>query len=155
MSIFVFAYGSNLDSERMKARAPSAVAVGVSELPQHALRFHKRSAKDGTGKANAFLTDSAADRVEGVIYQIDPAELAELDRVEGRGYERRLMPFSVRTKDQISIYEAWIYVAQPSYIDDSLAPARWYVRHVLEGAKEHGLSSELVAWLESRIGIVS
>lgn len=148
---YVFAFGSNLDSARMKSRVPSAVVVGVSALLLHTLRFHKRSSNDGTAKADAFRTDAAADRVEGVVYRIDEAELAELDRIEGHGsgYERQLMSFEVIQEDQTTHCQAWIYIAMPDHIDESLAPATWYVQHVLDGATEHGLSAELIAWLEA------
>jgi gamma-glutamylcyclotransferase len=148
--VFVFAYGSNLDSERMRRRVPSAELVGVTELPLHTLQFNKRSSKDGTAKANAFLTESASDTVEGVLYRTDAAGLAALDRIEGRGYgyERHAMPFSVVEGGQIRMYQASIYIAEESHVDHALLPAEWYLAHVIRGAKEHGLSDGLLAWLE-------
>ncbi len=81
---FVFAYGSNLDSQRMKERVPSAEVVGTSSLPLHTLRFHKRSSRDSGGRADAFLTHLGSDKVLGVIYRISADELSDLDGVEGR-----------------------------------------------------------------------
>jgi hypothetical protein len=135
----------------MKARVPSAVVIGVSELRFHTLRFNKRSSNDGTAKANAFCTDVATDRVEGVVYQIDEAELTELDRIEGHGagYERQMMSFDVVTEGQPARCEAWIYIAMPDHIDEALTPATWYIQHVIDGAREHGLSPKLIGWLET------
>jgi gamma-glutamylcyclotransferase (GGCT)/AIG2-like uncharacterized protein YtfP len=147
--VFVFAYGSNLDSERMKDRVPSASFVGVSDLPGHSLRFNKRGSDDGTGKANAYPTALESDRVEGVIYQIDETHLTVLDRFEG-GYHRRSMPFSILKGVTCRTYQAWVYIAQDNDIDPELLPTRWYVGHVLRGAVEHGLSAGLVAELEEQ-----
>jgi len=135
----------------MTARVPSASVVGLSELPLHSLRFHKRGSRDGTGKADAFRTDLATDLVEGVVYAIDPDDLPELDRIEGLGvgYHRRLMPFPVTKGGVTVMYRAWVYVARREYIDDSLTPNADYLRHVIDGAREHGLSRDLVTWLEA------
>ena len=148
---FVFAYGSNLDSKRMLDRVPSAEAVGLAKLPLHVLRFHKRSSKDGTGKANAFLTESASDAVEGVVYRLDLSDLPKLDSVEGKGYgyDRHLMAFQVVVDGRTKMLEAWAYLADADFIDDSLRPAAWYVDHVLRGEREHGLSDQLIAELEA------
>jgi gamma-glutamylcyclotransferase (GGCT)/AIG2-like uncharacterized protein YtfP len=145
---FVFAYGSNLDSERMIGRVPSATVVGVSDLPLHTLRFHKWN-EDGTAKADALRTGVQSDRVEGVIYRIATADLPALDRVEGRGngYERHSMPFTVLGGPGSGTYQAWVYIAQTSHIYEELLPAQWYVDHVMRGAREHGLSAELMAEL--------
>jgi hypothetical protein len=48
-----FAYGSNMETARLRERMPSAKPLGVAKLSGHELRFHKRS-KDGSGKCNAF-----------------------------------------------------------------------------------------------------
>ncbi len=148
---FVFAYGSNLDSKRMLERAPSAEVVGLANLPLHALRFHKRGSKDGTGKANAFHSESASDTVEGVVYRLDPSDLTKLDSVEGRGYgyDRHSMAFHVVVGGRTKTLEAWVYLADADFIDDSLRPRAWYVGHVLRGAREHGLSDGLIAELEA------
>ena len=147
----MFAYGSNLDSKRMLERAPSAEVVGLANLPLHVLRFHKQSSKDGTGKANAFLTESASDVVEGVVYRLDPSDLTELDRVEGKGYgyDRQRMALHMVVDGRTKMLEAWVYVADADSINDSLRPAPWYVGHILRGAREHGLSDKLIAELQA------
>lgn len=53
--IYYFAYGSNMLTERLIARTPSARPVGTSLLPGHRLTFHKRG-RDGSGKCDAFET---------------------------------------------------------------------------------------------------
>lgn len=130
-----FAYGSNMLTERLRERVPSAQPLTSAHLPGRALRFHKRSI-DGSGKCN--LVD--ADResvVHGVLFRVNPDELTALDEAEhrGRGYERcRVHP---QTPNQT--VEAFAYVAQPAYIDDALLPYDWYKALVVAGAHQHGL----------------
>lgn len=45
-----FSYGSNMLSSRLRERCPSARPIGMAELPDHELRWHKRS-KDNSGNA--------------------------------------------------------------------------------------------------------
>lgn len=66
---YYFAYGSNMSSVRLKERAPSSRAVGVAQLPEYVLKFHKRS-KDGSGKCNALFTGVATDVVFGVVFEM-------------------------------------------------------------------------------------
>ena len=78
-----FAYGSNMFAARLRARVPSAKAIGTYTLPSHDLRFHKRSDMDGSGKCDAFETGDAADFVMGRLFTIDAAEEGKLDGHEG------------------------------------------------------------------------
>ena len=148
----VFSYGSNLDPERLARRVPSARLVGRSTLPGHDLRFHKRSNHDGLGRADAYATGRVEDVVHGVLHALDPDDLAELDRIEGRGegYARRLKDFEViegvrgGPAPVRETVRAWVYVAQATHVDPTLLPPDWYVRHVVEGARHHGLPGELL-----------
>jgi gamma-glutamylcyclotransferase len=79
-----FAYGSNLHPLRLIERVPSESWVGVIELTKHRLMFHKHST-DGSSKCNLVPTGSEADLIYGAIYEIDPAQKPDLDRVEGKG----------------------------------------------------------------------
>ena len=61
MCMLYFAYGSNMCAGRLRGRVPSAVPVRVARLLNHSLRFHKRSDKDGSGKADACFTGEPED----------------------------------------------------------------------------------------------
>lgn len=145
----VFSYGSNLDGTRMKGRVPSARFVGRSVLDGHVLRFHKRGWKDGTGKANAHATGDAGDAVHGVIWEVDTEHLVDLDRHES-GYERELRRFASTVDGERVYVEAWIYLATPEAIDESLLPKRWYLDHVIRGARAHGFPKALLAQLREQ-----
>lgn len=144
--LYYFAYGSNMHPARLAARVPSSRAVGAAALDGHALRFHKRSWRDGSGKCNVLATGSSADRVYGVVYVMARGEKSALDAAEGlgRGYEEALLPLSVGGE----AIEAFAYRAQHTHIDDGLRPFDWYHRLVVSGARWHGLPEAYVAALE-------
>ena len=140
--MFYFAYGSNMSTARLRARVPSATVHGRARLPGHALRFHKSSEADGSAKCDACATGGPGDAVLGVVFRIEPAERAHLDRAEGLGvgYERKRVTVQLEDGDRV---EAFTYYAVR--IDPDLAPYRWYKEHVLRGAVEHGLPEPYVA----------
>jgi gamma-glutamylcyclotransferase len=86
--VIVFAYGSNLDDQQMRARCASARVEARAVLPNHALAFGGFSHRWGGAVASVVPEPGA--RVEGLLYRITLADLRELDRHEGRpfAYER-------------------------------------------------------------------
>src|SRR6202521_4452027 len=133
-----FAYGSNMCTGRLRQRVPSAAPVRVARLLSHSLRFHKRSDKDGSGKADAYFTGEPEDLVWGVVFDIDPAEKPRLDAHEGlgHGYVERL----VTVIDLAGgMHPAFTYTAEAGHIDRTLRPYSWYRRFVVEGARQHDL----------------
>lgn len=143
--MLIFAYGSNLCMGRLKGRVPSARVVTVASLAGYALKFHKRSRLDGSGKADAYKTDRASDVVWGVVYEIDPTEKPNLDKAEGlgAGYDEKAV--TVKSADGTDIV-ALVYVATD--IDPDLVPYGWYKAHVVRGARQHGLPEEYVKRIE-------
>ena len=74
--ILYFAYGSNMNRERMEQRCSGAVDLGHAVLPNY--RLAERLYAD---------IDTAAGReVHGVLYLLTPVHLAMLDRFEGYPY---------------------------------------------------------------------
>jgi gamma-glutamylcyclotransferase (GGCT)/AIG2-like uncharacterized protein YtfP len=132
-----FAYGSNMCTNQLRLRkVRSAKFVAVGTLPGYTLRFHKRS-KDGSGKCNALHTGKESDKVVGVVFEIDSAEKPNLDDAEGLGEGYNEVPVDVYTSQ--GMIPACMYVADLSYIHDSLSPFTWYYDIVVGGAREHGL----------------
>jgi len=137
--VLYFAYGSNMLTERLRARVPSAQPVARARLPDRELRFHKRG-QDGSGKCNIIDATTASTHVWGMLFDIASEDLPALDEAEGRGhgYERcRIHPHGPD-----SIVEAFAYVAQSSRIDESLTPFAWYWAVVRAGARQHRLPSD-------------
>lgn len=135
---FYFAYGSNMASDRLGQRVPSARALGPARLTGFEWRCDKRSA-DGSAKANLARTDGA--ETWGVLYEIADAEFAALDRLEG-GYER----IEVAVEHAAETRKAFTYLS--TRLADGEPPADWYLGLILAGAREHGLPEAWIAWLE-------
>jgi len=149
--IRVFAYGSNLCRERIRARVASAVPTTVAMLSGHELRFHKRG-RDGSAKADAHRTGHSRHRVHGVIYAIDAGDKPILDRYEGVGAGYESVQVDVATPAG-AIERVWIYLADPRWIDGKLEPFTWYLEYVLIGARQHGLDPSYVAAIETITGV--
>lgn len=144
-TVVYFAYGSNMSSARIRHRVQSASAVSTAHLPEHRLRFHKRSL-DGSAKCDIEHTGQPADRVFGVIYTIHQSEKVLLDDHEGlgNGYEEKHVSIHMPDGD---VMIALTYYA--THIDTSLQPYHWYKEHVLRGAREHALPGEHIAMIEA------
>jgi gamma-glutamylcyclotransferase (GGCT)/AIG2-like uncharacterized protein YtfP len=145
MAILYFAYGSNMLTERLVHRCASARPVAPAVLENHALAFSKIGS-DGSGKAT--IVDRADEEVFGVVFTLDPSELALLDRFEGkdRGYDR-IDDCAVRHLKDDATISACTYKAPPAFRDASMIPFDWYHALVIAGARQHGLPEDYVARL--------
>ncbi len=138
MQTLYFAYGSNLASRRLLRRVPGARARGRARLAGFRVVADKPG-RDGSAKLN-IVPDPAAS-VWGALWELSVADLARLDRHEG-GYERAL----VRVDADAGALDATSYA---SPLRGASGLERGYKALVLEGAREHGLPPEWVAFLES------
>ena len=140
-SLLYFAYGSNMLTERLTARVPSAVPVMTGKVVGRRLDFAKRS-MDGSGKADMPLQPGAV--VQGVLFQMTQDDLRALDVFEGagRGYEQQWV--KVERMDGTTA-EAISYVATDRVPDKN--PYDWYLALVIAGARQHGLSSDYLSQL--------
>jgi len=128
--ILYYAYGSNLHPERLGARIPSSRLLGTAELSGYQLLFHKRGA-DQSAKCNALFTGDDKHLLLGALFAMDAAEKPILDEIEGAGY----VVSEVMVKHQGEEHLAFMYVAEPDYIDESLKPYQWYKEFVYHGAR--------------------
>ncbi len=129
-----FAYGSNMLTERLAARCPSARVVGPARAEGHRLSFDK-TGHGPSGKAT--LLPASGDVVPGVLFEVAIAERGQLDEAEGPGYAR-IEAFAVidgRGEERV----AMTYLAHPHYLDRGLKPVDWYKALVVAGATQHGL----------------
>jgi gamma-glutamylcyclotransferase (GGCT)/AIG2-like uncharacterized protein YtfP len=131
-NILYFAYGSNLHPERLRARIPSSRFICICPVAGYQLRFHKRG-EDLSGKCNAVFTGIKEHFVLGAVFNMKQAEKALLDNIEGEGYCHE--PVDVKLGKQFK--EAFMYVAEEPFIDDSLNPFQWYKDFVQLGAQYH------------------
>ena len=139
MSVQIFAFGSNMCSGRFRAYGVSPEGPGhAAVLRGYQLLFNKKSTRDSSGKAN--VEAHADSDVWGVIYSVPDADIEKLDKGEG-GYGRKLLPLH-RVDNSVS--NAWVYVALKPSSDPALHPYTWYVRFLIEGAREHALPADYV-----------
>lgn len=134
-----FAFGSNMWSARLRARIGEFPAGVAGEVTGHQLRFHKRSG-DGSTKCDAYHTENPGDVLHGVAYHISAAQQVLLDGFEGKGYSRIEAPVNVNGDCIV----AYMYIANPDYVEPGLAPYNWYKQLVMAGAEEFALPEQYV-----------
>lgn len=121
--MLIFAYGSNMNLNRLAKRVPSAVKVTNAFLTGHKVVCNKIS-NDGSAKANIIKTDVPAEFVWGVLFSIDRNEKALFDKAEGlgKGYNEGTLTFFDETNNS---YVVQIYIADSNSIDNTLLPYDW------------------------------
>lgn len=141
MTIYYFAYGSNMLAERLHRRCSSARLVGQAQLPGHRLSFSKIG-RDGSGKATLAASEGPGFHVCGVVFELARDDLIALDRIEGRGrgYER-IDGIEVIAGAERQPVCVTTYFAQAGHVDDTLVPFDWYLALVVRGARHAGLPS--------------
>jgi hypothetical protein len=101
-----FAYGSNMSIRRLidPKRVPSARKLCVARLPEHHLKFHKKSS-DGSAKCDAYYTGDKKDFIIGVLFEIAESDKENLDKAEGlgSGYEEKAVLVRTGSGDQKAV----------------------------------------------------
>jgi len=126
-----FAYGSNMDRERMTKRGICYSQRVHAILKRHSLAFNKVASRNPSeGKANVVPDEEGI--VEGALYEIRDSDLSKLDKHEGYPdhYDRLKMKVQLNEGQE---EEAVLYVAQPYRTKEGLRPARGYLNHLLAG----------------------
>lgn len=146
-NVWYFAYGSNMNPERMRKRIGEWSIRVPARLEGWRLVFNKIASRNPCeGYANIVPAENS--RVEGCLYLLPETSLQKLDRCEGvvdGHYERRKV--MVQRVDTGELIEAITYVACAGWIKDDLKPTRDYLRHLLAGAD--CLSEGYLRFLES------
>jgi hypothetical protein len=124
---YYFAYGSNMNPERMLKRQVSFTKRVAGSLRNWKLVFNVPDCKqDGVAYANIERCEGA--RVEGVLYEVEQAGMSILDRFE-TGYARLL----VSVFNDGHVREAYVYIFPQADTESNRKPARWYLAHLLAG----------------------
>lgn len=145
-SQFYFAYGSNMNPARMQARELHFRSAHRAHLPGYELCFNKQShSRPEVAYANIRPASGAV--VEGVLYQLaDTTAVAGMDVYEGTPvrYSRECVHVWCDNRP----VPAWVYMANPAYINNSLLPEERYLAHLLAG--EAFLSPRYLARLRAQ-----
>ncbi|MFT7686771.1 MAG: gamma-glutamylcyclotransferase [Candidatus Azotimanducaceae bacterium] len=133
---YYFAYGSNMNPDRVKRRGLDFSSVLAGTLEGFYLSFNKRSvAHVGAASANITkqpLLGSKRGPVEGVIYHLaDKSQIELMDPFEG--YPVRYDRILVDVQTLEGPKAVWTYTANKEYLAEGLKPNRWYLRHLLAG----------------------
>jgi len=140
MKILYFAYGSNMATDHMVSRIPSAEVLGRARLHDKRVVFNKRS-KDGSWKAN--LVYSPSNVSWGVLYKVNSEDIEKLDRIEG-GYTRTQVTVQL---DEGKTVLAETYIS--TKVTNKPVAYTYYKNLLVAGAREHSLPPDYVCYLES------
>ena len=127
-----FAYGSNMDPQRIQERINRPPAREAAALSGYKLYFNKQAdRKPGIGYANIMPTEG--ETVHGILYQVTECELSRIDcyeRVHSGHYSRLNVTVLPNDGQEVA---AVTYIACPDKISDGLVPERCYLDHLLAG----------------------
>jgi gamma-glutamylcyclotransferase (GGCT)/AIG2-like uncharacterized protein YtfP len=126
-----FAYGSNMNPERMRERNINFSSREHAILRGWKLEFNKEASRNPKeGYANIVPDENGI--VEGILYEIQDSDLHKLDRCEGypKHYCRRDIEVQLDNGQKVM---ATTYVANPSKVKEGLKPTREYLDHLLKG----------------------
>ncbi len=133
-TIWYFAYGSNLDTDQMRARCATALVDTRAVLCGHALAFGGFSRRwDGPV---ATLVPTRGAEVEGLLYRLQPEDLRSLDRHEGHPFAYRRARFAVVNEHGRRLC-AEVYVQSQRRIEHE-PPAADYARVIRRAYKRLG-----------------
>ena len=131
MKKLYFSYGMNTNLREMQQRCPDAVSLGAAELPDYKIKF----------KHYATIALCEGSTVQGVLWEISPADEYSLDVLEG--YPIIYGKIRVGVRHQNSIVEAMVYIMLNSLagrLYKTSQPSESYYRIVEQGYIDHGLN---------------
>jgi gamma-glutamylcyclotransferase (GGCT)/AIG2-like uncharacterized protein YtfP len=143
--MYYFAYGSNMSARIMGEWCSEFRFLGVARLEGYRLAFNKPS--QTWGGAAADVIAAAGQTVWGVLWEVDEACGIALDDKESLGEAYDYLECSVMLADG-RVYRARSYTVIHKR-DPELRPSQAYKEVILEGAVEHGLPPDYIAWLRS------
>ena len=144
-----FAFGSNLDEQRLHLHCPSARFVLPARLAGHRLAFTIESQRSWHGGV-ADVLPSPGDEVWGVLWVIAGAHSRALDEQEGvfrepPAYRRYRVTATTAGGDRVDCRS--YRVVAPNL--NGLAPSPAYQQTLLRGARAAGLPAAYLAMLEA------
>lgn len=140
---YYFAYGSNMDEDRMSLRMSTterryseiskgtAKLIGIGKLFGWKLIFNKLPSNGSVGEGFANITKKTGSIVEGIIYEIDKVGLDRLDKSEGvpENYVQKELIVKSNQKELSCI----TYIAVKT--KENLKPSKEYLSHFLKARK--------------------
>jgi gamma-glutamylcyclotransferase len=134
MTIYYFAYASNMNRKQMAERCPDAKARVVATLPNFKLVFtgYSRLRKG----AVATIRGSKGDRVMGAVYEISEAGLRKLDKFENHPVDYTHLDVRVFT-DGGETYDAVTFIKARQ--EEEGQPSAEYRSIIQQGFRDWGI----------------
>lgn len=126
-----FAFGSNMNPQRVRSRGLEVREACGGRLRDHALVFDKQSA-DHAGSGHANVVFARGETVEGVLYRLAAVEeILKMDHFERApvNYSREVVRIETDGGDRW----AWTYYANAAVRIADGRPERSYLAHLLAG----------------------
>ena len=123
-----FAYGSNMNPQRMRERGVIFFSRQHLILSGYRLVFNKIVSHPNAGAAN--IVPDEESKVEGVLYKVTLKGILNLDRYEHYPYDYDRVILNIPFDGQKNI-EIKTYIALPHKTGDGLRPRREYLEHLL------------------------
>ncbi len=131
-----FAYGANIDPERMSQRVPGVEPVGPASLDGFTLEFTLRDREFGGGVLN--IRPEPGSRVWGMLYQGPADAYAVLDTYQGDTSARRQEVVTVDGPDgQVEAFTFRVH-----QIANFVRPTEIYLRHLRRAMESQGFPNE-------------
>ena len=155
----VFQYGSNTSTTRLNSKnrlAGAAKSLGLAQTEEEfELDFTYYSRSNGCAAAD--LTIGGSKKIYGVLYEIPDEKVFRskakgartLDDIEGEGtaYKRTTIRVTPVETGQ-GVREALTYLVKNPV--RGLRTNIQYVRHIIEGLREHGAPDEYIVYVKER-----
>ncbi len=145
--LYYFGYGSNMNAVSLAAKGVTPASSVPASVRNFRLAFNVKHWFPHEGGVGNIVVEPGG-LVQGVLHQINPQDLAALDKVEsyGEGYDR----IEVDVVTQTGQHRALTYVGIERWLDDSCRPTARYLNILIAGAKEMGLSAAYIKGLEQQ-----
>jgi len=130
---FYFAYGSNMNPQRMLSRQALFTAHYPARLQNYRLVFNKVANENPLFRA-ANIEATQGLWVEGLAYQLNHASLLHLDQYENYPSQYQRIKVAIEIGNQDQQISATTYIANAEYISPG-RPSKAYLAHLL-AAKE-------------------
>ena len=137
--VYYYAYGSNMDKERMFNRVDESSVFNwyPATLDGYKMEYNKAAFEEGEGYAN--ITISPNNKVKGILYAINENKIKVLDKYEGFRNENSSENHYNRVKVLVNVGGimvcSFIYIANPARTRLGLAPSKEYKKHITNGYK--------------------
>lgn len=126
--VLYFAYGSNMNPERMRDRGVTFYSRQRLVLTGYSLKFNKILSIPNAGAANIIPDKNGV--VEGILYQVTVKGILNLDKYEHYPHEYDRVSLRVSYEDKENI-EIKTYIAHTHKTREDLKPSRLYLDHLL------------------------